>query len=92
VRTDDELIDRNEHSLVVQLTFVVKKQDTLALMGSDIDYEAWEKIIGISTAHKNSARLAWDIFKLSHHCSYKALSEEKGCSPSDPLGQIYGLN
>jgi hypothetical protein len=33
-------------------------------------------------------RLIWDIFKLSHHCSYKALSEEKGKDETKPVDAV----
>ena len=91
VRSEDELQDRNENSLVVQLTFVVKKQDTKAIMGSDADCGAWSKIVDITRNHQNDPRLCWDIFKISHHCSYNALAEEKGKEMTKPVNEVAWL-
>ncbi|MCJ7424623.1 hypothetical protein MUP01_10205 [Candidatus Bathyarchaeota archaeon] len=91
IRGEVKFEDRNTNSLVVQLTFVVKKQDTRAIMGSDVEYAEWSKIVGITRKHKNEARLCWDIFKISHHCSYDALAEEKGKDKTEPIGEVAWL-
>ena len=54
------------------------------ILGSDIDYDVWENIIQITKAKGNPHRLEWDLFHLSHHCSYRALSHIKGERKTDP--------
>ncbi|HPF60242.1 MAG TPA: hypothetical protein PK820_15855, partial [Candidatus Competibacteraceae bacterium] len=34
--------------------------------------------------HKNEDRLAWDLYNIPHHCSYLALSDEKGDVETTP--------
>jgi hypothetical protein len=84
---DNETIDRNECSIVVQMKFGNEKESTV-IMGADTTYEIWKDIIDITKYNKNNDRLKWDIFKISHHCSYKALSEEKGKEKTDPIAEI----
>ena len=36
-------------------------------------------------------RLIWDVFKLPHHCSYKALGPDKGESKTEPTEQVEWL-
>jgi hypothetical protein len=44
----------------------------------DSEWEVLEEIIETTKYHENDDRLAWDIYSLPHHCSYKTLSDEKG--------------
>jgi hypothetical protein len=84
-------IDRNNKGIVVQCKFDNSHNSTL-ILGADIDYKVWENIISVTKANDNEARLEWDLFHISHHCSYKALAEEKGeekTSPSDNIRWLY---
>ncbi len=85
---DDETIDRNTASLVMQLTF---DTNTKLLMTADKPYDVWEDIVQITKFHKNEIRLAWDLFKLSHHCSYCGLAEEKGKDKTEPVEDMKWL-
>ena len=55
---DDQDIDRNTASLVMQLTF---NTETKVLMTADTPYDVWEDIVKITKAHGNHIRLAWDV-------------------------------
>lgn len=41
--------------------------------------------------HKNEDRLAWDVFKLPHHCSYLSLAPEKGTNETVPTKPVKWL-
>ena len=91
VDEDGEEIERNEASLVVQVTFECGNVDTKLIMGSDLGYKSWEDIVQITKSKGRDARLEWDIFKISHHCSYKSLNSEKGEDKTTPVSDIEWL-
>ena len=88
---DGEEVERNEASLVVQATFEFDNKDTKLILGADIAYEAWEDIVQITKSKNRNERLEWDVFKISHHCSYTALSDEKGEEKTDPVSDVEWL-
>ena len=88
---DGEEVERNEASLVVQATFEFDNEDTKLILGADIAYEAWEDIVQITKSKNRDERLEWDVFKISHHCSYTALSDEKGEEKTDPVSDVEWL-
>ncbi|MCI0461248.1 MAG: hypothetical protein L0Z62_30235 [Gemmataceae bacterium] len=88
---DDEAIDRNGNSLVMQATFSVNGVRTRAILGSDVNYEALTLIVKTTKRHKRQDRLLWDIFKLPHHCSYLTLSDECGKEKTVPVEQVKWL-
>lgn len=90
-RVNDTLDDRNNNSLVFQATFVVDGWETRMMMTADSTWEVWTDIVTITKAHEREDRLAWDIFKLPHHCSYLSLSEEKGEDKTDPVPEVKWL-
>jgi len=77
-RTDDGLLDRNTNCIVMQVSIKSDENITKLLATGDSVCEQWEKIVQITKYHKNDLKLEWDIFKIPHHCSYKAMSKEKG--------------
>jgi hypothetical protein len=85
------LIDRNECSLVMQGTFTVGGTVSRVILGADTTHEVWESIVKQTHYHKNDDRLAWDIFKLAHHCSYLSLAPEKGTSTTKPVPAVEWL-
>ena len=91
VDEEGEEIERNEAALVVQVTFEFENKDTKLILGADIAYEAWEDIIQITKSKNRDARLEWDVFKISHHCSYTALSDEKGEEKTVPVSDVEWL-
>lgn len=90
-RTDDGLEDRNENSIVVQMTARDSGVDSYALLGADIDYETLSQIVRTTKAHGNEHRLHWDVLKLFHHCSYRSLSPDKGVDKTDPVEDVRWL-
>jgi hypothetical protein len=77
-RLEDGLLDRNDNCLVMQATIRSGGRDTRFLITADSVCDCWNKIITITRAHGNDHRLAWDIFKIPHHCSYLSMADEKG--------------
>lgn len=90
-RTDDGLEDRNENSIVMQVTMREGSADSFALLGADIDHETLSQIVRTTRDHENTDRLHWDVLKLFHHCSYKSLSPEKGEDVTEPVEDVRWL-
>jgi hypothetical protein len=90
-RTDAGLIDRNQGSIVVQMTMREGASESYALLGADIDHESLSQIVRTSRDHGNQDRLHWDILKLFHHCSYLSLSPEKGEDITEPVPDVKWL-
>ena len=88
---NDEEIERNEASLVVQATFKIEDVETQLIMGADINHEIWTDIVRVTQHYNRDDRLKWDIFKISHHCSYKSLSNTKGTAKTTPVSKVKWL-
>lgn len=87
-RDGDSLQSRNEGSLFLQFTFQVDGTTTRVIMGADTTYDVLEDIIRITKYHKREERLQWDLYKLSHHCSYGSLAADKGNDITQPSAEI----
>lgn len=87
-KLDNETAPRNSNCLVVQLTFTESGNDMSCMLGGDANYEDWLNIIYITQKNGNKQKLNWDVFHVSHHCSYTALSDEKGDSKTIPYKKI----
>lgn len=90
-RLDDDEEDRNNNSLVLHLTFFEGDRCIRCMLGADAEHEAWNDIVRITRHKGNQCRLEYDIFKIAHHCSYTALSDEKGDDVTDPRPNIRWL-
>lgn len=90
-RLDDELVDRNDCSLVVQATFQSNYYETRLILSADTTCDILADMVEVTKYHGNEARLAWDVFKLPHHCSYHSLSEEKGQDITEPIPEVKWL-
>ena len=90
-RVGGTLIDRNADSLVFQATFVVDGVETYLMLCADAPHDALSDLVEVTKSHGNEQRLAWDIFKLPHHCSYLSLSAEKGKDKTAPDPEIRWL-
>lgn len=88
--SESKEIDRNNNGIVVQCTFDNSHQSAL-ILAADVGYEVWENIINITKDKDNQGRLEWDLFHISHHCSYKSLAAEKGKEKTDPSDTIRWL-
>jgi len=50
-----------------------------------------QDIVQTTKDHGNMDRLAWDLYNIPHHCSYLALSDEKGDTETTPKPLIKEL-
>ena len=92
VRQDDNTVeDRNEDSLVLQVTFEVNSVRTKALLLADSTHEVLTQIVEITESKQNTSRLEWDIVKLPHHCSYLSIGPEKGKDKTIPVPEVAWL-
>jgi len=87
-KMENEEVDRNGACLVFHVTFFEGSTSTRLMLGSDAEHESWDSIIIKTLQKKSPERLVWDIFRISHHCSYTALSPEKGKDKTEPLPSI----
>lgn len=87
-RQEGELVYRNDAALVTHATFLIGSRTTRMMLGSDCEHEAWADIVRITEYKSKFDRLDWDIFKIAHHCSYTALSAEKGEDKTEPDAEI----
>lgn len=87
----DEL--RNDSSIVLQMTCLVAEgRDIKVMFGADIASSVWDNIVRVTEFKGNENRLEWDIFKLSHHCSYRSLNEanwEENYEPTEPVKRLF---
>jgi beta-lactamase superfamily II metal-dependent hydrolase len=90
-RDGNAILDRNGNCLFIQAVFRIQGEKTRFLVTGDITYEELDRIVKITRAHKNAHRLAWDIYKIPHHCSYKSLAKEKGKEKTKPTPEIAWL-
>jgi hypothetical protein len=90
-QSENEVVDRNQDSVVFQATFLEGARETYALFMSDINHDSIEQIVKTSKRHGNEARLLWDIFKVPHHCSYTAIGPEKGNDITKPTDEVKWL-
>lgn len=86
--TDSKENNPNDASMVLHFTF--KKGGTKVMFGADLVAEVWDKLISITKGKGRKKYLEWDIFKISHHCSYLSLNteENKGTTKTEPLPSI----
>ncbi len=90
-RTGDGLLDRNDNCLVMQATIREGSRDTRFLITADSTWDSWIDIVQATRDHKNDVRLAWDLFKIPHHCSYLSMAEEKGKTKTKPTPEFEWL-
>jgi len=88
--SETQHIDRNNEAIVVQATFN-DSCETKMILGSDITHSVWSDIVKITRHFGNDDRLKWDLFHISHHCSYTALNEEKGHTETKPTEEVKWL-
>ena len=81
---DEGDIIRNRASLVLNVRLRADGQHYDYLEVGDATWEEMEEIVNTTRYHKNDDRLAWDLYNIPHHCSYLALSDEKGDQETEP--------
>lgn len=75
---------RNPCSLIFNVRFSVETATFDYLAVGDSEWEVLEDIVATTKFHNNWDRMAWDLFNIPHHCSYLALSDEKGATETIP--------
>lgn len=91
-QSETKKIDRNNESIIVQVTFD-DNLETKLMLGGDGTTELWKDIIDVTKYKNNEDKLIWDIFHISHHCSYLSLntSGNKGVEKTEPIEEIKWL-
>lgn len=82
---------RNEAGLVFNVRFEISGRRIQYFAIGDADYTVLEDIVDITTYHHNEDRLDWHLYKAPHHCSYTALSSEKGAKETTPTEGVVSL-
>ncbi|MBR1191480.1 MBL fold metallo-hydrolase [Bradyrhizobium sp. AUGA SZCCT0160] len=91
-RQDEQtVIDRNQDSIVMQVTFREGGNDTYAILGSDVDYGSISTIVQVTRGKGNDDRLLWDLMKLPHHCSYLSLGPGRGPDETKAVPEVKWL-
>lgn len=90
-RMEDEDVDRNGNCLVWHLTFFEGGRKLRCILGADAKHQTWADIVYITMKKGNHERLDWDLLRISHHCSYTALSDEKGEEETVPRAEVAPL-
>jgi hypothetical protein len=75
---------RNDASLIFNIRFRKNGNSYDYLAVGDSSWSILEDIVETTKAHNNMDRLAWDLYNIPHHCSYKALSDDKGKDETTP--------
>lgn len=88
---DGVSIVRNSAALVFNVRFSAGSEIFDFLEVGDAEWCDLEDIVETTRAHKNDDRLRWDLFNIPHHCSYKALSDEKGEKETVPKTKVKDL-
>ncbi|MDR1647210.1 MAG: hypothetical protein LBR88_04130 [Zoogloeaceae bacterium] len=88
---DEGDIIRNSAALMFNVRFNADGEIYDYLEIGDAEYGDLEEIVRVTRHHRNNDRLAWDLFNIPHHCSYRALNEEKGKSETDPASLVKDL-
>lgn len=90
-QNENTVVERNEDSIVLHATFVEGMRKSRLLLASDVNYETLSEIVQVTRYHGNGDRLRWDIMKLPHHCSYRALGPERGVNETTPEPDVKWL-
>lgn len=85
---DEDLGDRNGNSLILHFTIFSAAGDLRVLMGDDARWEDWQDIVAVTRAKRNEDRLTWDVFRLSHHCSYLSLGPDRGGDLTEAVAEV----
>lgn len=75
---------RNEAALIFNVRLRADGADYDFLQIGDSTWEVLEDVVSITKSHQNEDRLKWNLLNIPHHCSYLALSDEKGDRETEP--------
>lgn len=88
---DDGDMIRNRAALIFNVRFRADGQTYDFLQVGDAEWDVLEDIVRTTYGHNNVDRLNWNLYNLPHHCSYLALSDEKGEKETIPKPLIKEL-
>jgi len=88
---ENKLEDRNQDSIVFQVTFKEDGVESHALFASDVDYETLSLIVQSTKRHRKEERLLWDFMKLPHHSSYLSLGPDRGTEETEAVPDVKWL-
>ncbi len=88
---DGAITDRNESALILHATFVVNTRETKFFIIGDSTHEVLSEVVQKTRKHKRENRLKWDVYDIPHHCSYLALSDDKGKETTVPVPEVKWL-
>ena len=88
---ENEVEDRNQDAIVMQVTFLAEEVETRALLMSDATHEILADIVNITEGRKRTERLEFDVAKLPHHCSYLSIGPDKGKEKTKPVPEVMRL-
>lgn len=89
----DDVDDRNDPSIVIQISLNNFGQYTSILVTGDTPHDILDKIIERSESNKNADYLKWDLYDIPHHCSHTGLSATRGdriTEPSECIKRLLG--
>ena len=75
---------RNDAALIFNVRLRADGADYDFLQIGDSTWEVLEDIVSTTKSHGREDRLMWNLFNIPHHCSYLALSDEKGEKETNP--------
>lgn len=82
---------RNDAALIFNVRFKKDGSTYDYLAVGDSEWSVLEDIVKATKDHGNDDRLEWDLYNIPHHCSYLALSDEKGATETTPKPLIKEL-
>lgn len=85
---DEGDIIRNTASLIFNVRLDADGEIFDYLEVGDATWESLGDIVDTTKYHGNMDRLEWDIYNIPHHCSYLALSDEKGEKKTVPKQKV----
>lgn len=88
---DGSDVIRNRAALIFNVRFQVDGATYDFLQVGDAEWEVLEEIVQTTRRHNNADRLRWNLYNLPHHCSYLALSDEKGDKETTPKSLVKEL-
>jgi hypothetical protein len=88
---DEGDIIRNSAALIFNIRFRSDHSHYDYLHIGDAAWEDIEDIVNTTRYHKNDDRLEWNLYNIPHHCSYLALSDDKGTLETEPKPLVKDL-
>jgi len=88
---DGSDVIRNRASLIFNVRFNANGYLYDFLQAGDAEWDVLEEIVKTSCYHNNEGRLSWNLYNIPHHCSYLALSDEKGDKRTEPKPLVKDL-